>query len=364
MNNSIHQFFLRPLTPIHIGTGDRLSPDNYTVDLQSKELVCLDQPRILSRLLPQQRIELERAIDGGRLRDAQNILHKPWKAASPSNRPALERFRTKLGFTSFQHLKDIEAFPERTGEISPLPRNAFSGNVNLPGSSVKGALRTALLSLRASPPEDYRSLPGLDRISDSSRLEQEILHYSRDTIENDPIENDPFRLLQVSDADWPQSCVQIDMPDFRKLGRGETKIQSHVERLLSRADGSLQRTPVTITIADSKRSAIDKPIALEELFAACHRFYFNRLNAERKQFPFLQAAAHLWMQEIQSDPNSGAILIRVGRFCHFDCMSLDNLRQKPSRPAPVRQDIGSTRTVCHVMPESPVPFGWALLEQK
>ncbi len=359
MNTDTRRYFLRPLTPIHIGTGDRLSPDSYAVDLQTKELVCLDLPRILAQLTPPQRTELERAIDGGRLRDTQNILKRTWSTAQPSARPALERFRVKLGPISFSHLKDIESFPERTGDISALPRNPFSGNVTLPGSSLKGALRTALLSFRASPPPDYTALPDLDKISDSTELEQTVLQYRTSTLENDP-----FRLLHVSDAEWPKSAVQIDMPDFRKLARGETKIQSHVERLLSRADESPERTEVHICIRPPERSSSREPLVWDQVIAACHKFYINRLNEEYKHFPFLQNAGALWMRDLQNDLNAGAVLIRLGRFCHFDSMSLDNLRRKPSRTGATGQQIGSTRTVCQIKPESPVPFGWALLEPK
>ena len=61
------------------------------------------------------------------------------------------------------------------------------------------------------------------------------------------------------------------------------------------------------------------------------------------------------------------LLLRVGRFCQFESLSVDGLRQGWNIQKKQWINEGSSRTLCRARAENegrsmPVPFGWLLLE--
>jgi len=358
MRNTTKRFRFRPLTPIHIGSGERLAVEEYVIDEKRKELVRLNVPELLRKLSPADRRNFESAIDQGRLRDAQQLLHKPWKSATDAQQRSLERYRTRVGQGSYEQLRQILQHEQRSGEVMILPRNELSGEVIIPGSSIKGALRTAVVSYLANLPNSPRfELKGYQK---GLEVEQRLLGYSQRDLEKDP-----FRHVSVSDSVWPASEVQIDRPRLRKLGREDEQtsgVQMHAERLLSAADGASPSTVIEISLHEPNgRRAPGVRLTWDEVLDACRSFYIQRLNKEYMHFDFVRNSANHWLPA-QKTLNDGAILIRVGRFCHFDSLSIDNLRRKPGKTSQPQQDIGSTRTMCEISQNIQVPFGWAMLE--
>ena len=60
------------------------------------------------------------------------------------------------------------------------------------------------------------------------------------------------------------------------------------------------------------------------------------------------------------------LLLRVGRFSHFESLSVDNLRQGWNVQARKSITEGSSRTLCRCRPNpdgagTALPFGWLLL---
>lgn len=360
-------FRLAPLTPVHIGSGERLAPEEYGID--QGEFVRLDTRRILRQLPEAERRKYEAAIDGGRLRDAQAVVRQAWEASLREQRPSpLERFRARIGPGSRDELRQIVEQPYRKGEVLALFRNPYSGAAVIPGSSVKGAIRTALASwLANAEPGEGRIRAAKQRRDspfDGRRMEEAVFGYTgRET------ESDPLRLLHVTDAEWPAGAVQIDKPELTKLGRAEGMtqgIQMHLERLLSRADGEAP-PDATMTVRlepagrPERKKLFERVFHWEELSYACNLFYTSRLNAEHRRFPLVANQSARWLPA-QEAVNQG-ILLRLGRFCHFDSMSVETHREgwNAARREPIRE-IGSTRTLCPTASGGRVPFGWVLLE--
>lgn len=356
----IRTFRLMPLTPVHIGSGDRLAPEEYALD--GSDFVRLDTRAILRALGAGERTQYESAVDGGRLRDAQQVIRRFWqRSRGPQGRSPFERFRAAVGESSRSELSQIIEQPYRRGDVLALQRNPYTGAVVIPGSSIKGAMRTALASWLANTSPGPQRIRALGRDFDGRRMEEAVFGYtSRD------MEGDPLRLLHVADAEWPASGVQVDKPELTKLGRdGSTTqgIQMHVERLISRGDGA--KTPaveVTMRLEKPRKGQrFDRPFAWKEIENACKHYYANRLNAEHARFPWVAREGHLW-QPTQQEFERG-LLLRLGRFSHFDSMSIDQYREgwNAARREPIRE-IGSTRTMCPLRGGGRAPFGWVLLE--
>ncbi len=374
----MRNFRFQPLTPIHIGSGERISPEEYVVDVERKEIVRLSFPAVLAAMAEPDRKRFESALDQGRLKDAQSLIQQTWRQRPPAGRGMLERYRAECGERSFQELRQVIEQPGRSGDVMALVRNPVTGNVVVPGSAIKGAIRTALVSRYAQGLADGEKRAFNTGAARNRKLahvmEMRVLDYT-----DRELQRDPFRLLSVSDVDWPSNLVRIDKPELRKLGRdgGETSgIQMHFERLKSFVDGVQTAWPmvdITLNPEPRKWESAGKKMDWGTVREACNDFYWNRLDQEEKRFSIVSANAESWRPNAL-DFSRGAIFLRVGRHCHFDSASVEGFRRKPvvafrrgteeddSFPGP---QIGNTRTMCPVhVGQTPfeLPFGWALLE--
>lgn len=358
----VRRFRLSPLTPVHIGGKERLAPEDYVLD--GDVLVRLKTSSILAALPPELRRRFEQDVDAGRLRAAQDIVGTFWRGLPPSKRPEFEQYRISVGEGARNELRQLIARPKRRGEVAALPRNPYTGDVTIPGSAIKGAIRTALVSMRVNGPAKaaYERAAG-------GRPDRRVLEEAAFGYRSSATESDPLRLLKVSDAVWPASAVRVDRAALHRLGNGGAEgIPIYLERLECRADGvRLPECMVTISLREEATLSLAERRLFQTLFSwnelqfACGSFYVGRLRAEGKRFG--EAGWFGWKWWPSQEEVNTALLLRVGRYCHFDSLSVDTFREgwNARRREPIRE-IGSTRTLCEVASGERVPFGWVLLE--
>ena len=347
------KFRLTALTPIHMGTGERLSAEEYIYDEPRQMLVRLSLTEFIRMVRKEYRDAFEAHLDNGRIEKAQAMLVAVFRGVQPEFRKRLVRHETRVGTASAAEFRELHS-RQRSGEIFTMLRNPYSNRVTIPGSGLKGAIRTAVVSQLNGGRANAIQRDRLD--------EGTILGYTSRTLEDDP-----FRLMRVSDAEWPLDGISIDRAILRKLGRddGMASIQIHEERLLGRTDGFEGSAVVEIDLQQPperplrERRSTGAPLSWSLLTDACNGFYQGRLNAEQGQFPFLRENRAQWEPGVLGPDR---ILLRVGKHCHFDSMSIDGERMKPARGGAERHDIGSTRTVCRIAEGQEFPYGWALLE--
>jgi len=129
---------LEAISPVHVGTGETYPAYAYVPDFEKKEVHLLD-PGVLLLALPEARRRqyLEKVAQGPKA--AQDILAYLHKEGQLPQEAILRTLPASAAF-----LKTIqEATQEALLEWRPLPRSPLGAY--LPGSSVKGALRTAWL---------------------------------------------------------------------------------------------------------------------------------------------------------------------------------------------------------------------------
>lgn len=361
-------FQVIPLTPVHVGSGGRLSPEDYELDRD--ELVCLDTRRLLRALNEAGRREFSRLMDQGDIRGGQKFLRDLWRQIpGDRGRSRFERYRTRIGVGAREELRKILLHPERKGEVFAVQRNSHTGEVCVPGSALKGALRTALVNAWAqmeagAVARALREAPPGDQGRRAQALEEAALGAPRSETERDPL-----RLVQVSDINWPAAAVQVDRATLYTQGKEEESlegIQVHLERLLSAADEEHlpEQAAVTIRLAATpqlhrvERKQFARELTWQVLAAACNRFFEGRREAEKRAFPWL------WDRAVPPGGTFGAgdLLVRVGRFCHFDSLSVDGYRSGWNMKA--RQPItgmGASRMWCESAAGIRAPFGWVRL---
>ncbi len=366
-----------PLSPIHVGDGATWTLDAFKLD---GEALCRFSPAaVLDAMAPEKRAAYIRLLDQGQLKAAQQALRQAVRSEHIVERIALSS-------ESREELANALDNPRRSGEVHGFIRTA--GRPYLPGSSVKGALRTALLSARANEMRPVVEA-ALERERNQARKSDAL---QTTVLETKPsaTEQDPFRFLKVSDAPLPENATRVDRV-YNWSGRRGTesrrKIQMHFERLLTVQEDHRIAFPVEIAVDADFCAAVRardrqaaktprKPFDAETLWNAANAFYWRRLKAELENSKFFQnekGTKRFLMPLLEKPPvgfaddgppnGSPWLLLRIGRFTHFESKSVDGFRAGWNAQAKRPMKEGSTRAIVkHAdFGGAPIPFGWLLL---
>jgi CRISPR-associated protein Csm5 len=403
-----------PLTPIHIGDGTEWRPDEYFVEepaaparrydefgeeieesrpTEPRMLCRFDQQAAMRAMTPVQRNQFATALDRGDLSGAAELLRLAGRAH------VLDGMRLRLSQASANDLSLAMENPlRREGAVKPFIRSG--GAPFIPGSSIKGAFRTALAS--AALPRGQREASEWDHASAIAAAFGLDPHRT---------ETDPLRFLFVSDARLPDDATVIDKTEVIKSGgrRREPPIQEHYERTKALAIEN-EDLEIRVSLALDARAArpeggIRRAEACFDLarLLKCLRSFHTQLFKEELTRFFEGPTKKLltdWLRA-HTGPNKeppfssqgyapGFVLLRLGRFGHFESKSLEGVRRghfpqardrnqrirepnawgvtrtitRDAKDNPARREgaEGSqvTRTITRDAKDNPIPFGWVI----
>jgi CRISPR-associated protein Csm5 len=389
VNRDLRHYCLVPITPIHIGDGNELDPMQYVI--RGRRLERFDPAATIAGMSDAERRNYIRALSEGDVFRAQTVLQA---AASRAETTVL----SLLSDGSARELQQALENPNRRGSFKTIIRSG--GRAIVPGSTVKGALRTGLLHLEAERhgigPDRIEQL--IDRPGRSGRASDKLQELAF-TLSAGATERDPMRDVAVADAALGEECTQIDqVVDWKRDRSGEFAVPSqqfqlHVERLLSLADPLADRkvSPISVGIAVTAPRVLGERRALERKsarlgpdrspdFAAvlrganAHHVAVWKLERQRffsgpsggKTAALLDAClAALGIGAIDAllrDEPPRRALVRLGWAGHFESKSIAAVRRgyRPQAKGEEVAKVGSTR---HGIMLSGVfvPFGWAML---
>jgi CRISPR-associated protein Csm5 len=372
-------FRAQPLTPIHIGTGEKIAPEEYLLD--GNRLVQFSTAAVLQDMSPQQKRDLQRLLDNNQFTKAQAVI----RHACVPERHSLSS--CAVGATSYHELNNILQRPERSCEVHPFVRNPGNGRPYVPGSSLKGAIRTAVINYFTQKNYDEVASAVKERpLNEQSRILEEAA-LNRQFAE---AEKDPLRLLKIPDAPLPLNCTQVDRAvQWKKGDKGDARkgMQMHFERLHCRQDDSDFHFNLTIHFDEIQvehgyiKKLLGRSLDWPLIQSACNQFYWDRLNAELNKFYPKGSDIYqkvkggiAWRNAegrniLTPPPWKDRLLLRLGRFSHFESLSVDKLwnghRPQAKNPCYERilyPEMGSTRTLCEYNDQGQrLPFGWLLL---
>lgn len=274
------------LTPVHIGDGAELEPLEYVI---KEKFYKVNLEEWLSTLSGEKAGEFQRLT--GRDYAQITIL------------TALRRFvRDNIDIDKYTEWSvDVSEAVKRRYEDkfdkpeNQLPMSPFIRTANkpyLPGSSIKGAIRTAYLNFLK------RETPSLSERKRADLVEGELLRAIDPGKEGKSprfaIDKDPFRAIKVHDVSLPEnSTFFVEVINHNKK---DNRINPTTIQILSEVTyGSLIGKPVRFELEisidrkvlshqDSGISNIHKGITIETLLKSCDSFYKDALKEERDKF--------------------------------------------------------------------------------
>lgn len=382
---------ITPLSPVHMGTGQDYAPTGYVID--DGALYEFDALAALGVLPEPERRRLNGILDGrpnqGMLREVQAFFHGNRDRLIP-----VSRQQVRVNAT-------IEAFyQQRVGQVSQressgaavqnrleIERTAWSpamGTALLPGSGLKGAIRTALLNAvnadRPLPPELKSDRQG------NRKLQESLFQGS--------FERDPLRMLRIGDA-WLAQPEGFATEVRFALNRKKRPVKVQGQQVQSRAEqqGLYQLleclpgfTPrafegsLSIQETGGIRSNAwpSRCFTFSEIAAACNQFYrahFRRESDLLRSMGYLDTQWAIWIEDLLSGPvgqavaSDRAFLLRVGRHSGAESVTLNGVRNikimKGRGETPDYLDEAKTLWLASHERQSQrdlLPFGWVLVE--
>lgn len=384
MSKQHYALTVTPLTGIHIGTGEELTPLDYKIadkiggiDLKKKLYFKFSSDKILKRLIEEGKdlTAFDRASVTGNMKELQRFFQEQCTTLGDTEYPC---DITKGFFELYKHNAGKDPY-ENAARVFQMYRPEGSKKPVIPGSSLKGAIRTALLnySIDTLSNTEYDILRRdfyEKRMSDPA-LQKRLFQYQDG-------KDDPLRCISVSDCPFPAKDSQLvgvlkniscDKHTGELSGLDKLQIQAEVIRgklIDGKADGvftididtDLQRTTIP------ERFKVRKHISIQEIIDACNRFFWDEFNNEYDRFykssvdgatDIIEKLKPALEQESQK---KNCCVIRVGRWSQVEFVTFAEDFRQPKTPTikGKKMNSGTSRTVFEYNGMY-VPMGWCLI---
>ncbi|MEZ5537178.1 MAG: type III-A CRISPR-associated RAMP protein Csm5 [Thiolinea sp.] len=397
---SSHRLHITPLSPVHIGCNETYEPTNYVID--GDALYEFNADNAIASLPKAAQEQLLKIVSGKpneeMLKQVQAFFHQHREVLMaqaehyfPVGEGVAELYDKRIGKTAQHESRGKQVINKL--EIERSSYNLMDRKPMFPGSSIKGAIRTALL----------------DEVNDGNPLSQEIRGKKpfqqnqalQESLFEGRFATDPMRLVSVGDARWsaedaaPGNEIRFAVNRQRKPKEGQRLQQSMAEEKglyqILECVSSLQPRCLTTTLNLHKPQVLsnrqtDKLPKSElqwsarDIAAACNRFYqkllMREVEAMRKQNyldgDWLTVMGQLLSAEmLQKLERNEAFLLRVGRHSGAEAVTLEGVRNGQIRiksskkggdkfmDAPQTWWLAASDTDSK---GSMMPFGWVLIE--
>ncbi len=215
----------------------------------------------------------------------------------------------------------------------------------IPGSSIKGALRTAVLDCLATKDKNNKGQRNIklyekvrraintpdektqQPLSDKAHVAEAFILTGKTKMNPD---QDPFRFIKISDALLPEDSTEIVQVININSSTGKGNIEMYVETVKPGTEFSF-----TISIASKKRLTPEDKCPAElldivEIWNMANEYLFGEpgnlgLEAEKHYYRKNRAASSavdaIFDDAEKHSENGKITYLRVGRFSHLECMT-------------------------------------------
>ncbi len=372
MQSSNLKIRLHVLTPIHIGCDDVYEPTSFVIDENRKKLIEFDPLDFVMNLSDRQRSEFLRVCSGDNLLAIMKFIK--------NNSAKVKGREIDIAKGLLDHYKKVLALPAFDKKVVinqfEIHRTAYTPNIKvpyIPGSSLKGSIRTAYLNMLAKE----KGITGWKGKADE--LESRLLNRVEG---RDKMSTDPFRMVKVSDL-LPAGQVKTKIV----YAVNRKKVKSDRATLAERGGvyqifegiqpGAVFEGTINI-ITPEKTAGISLPITAESLQSSLNKFYIPLLETEIKILKGINISVPIINDinaKFKGQINKTVFFISIGRHSGAEAVTIEGNRnikimQGKDKEGKMRYDYKDHATTLWLASESPkpennnglLPFGWAAIE--
>ncbi len=359
LQEQVYPICIEALTPVHIGSGDTIEPLDYIIRQEDSGIFLYHidlEGWIEDQADPE---EVARIFEEKTLTQIRSFL------AKEIDPDIYGLAKTKiLSSEIYEKYTANLSHPDSSNQllIDKAVKNPMNKALIIPGSSIKGAISTAIidyldqkynLSLKDKPPRKYNE--ALSEIFGQSfkintfqdlklgDFEAKIGHsclVSAKEVRKEPSDrsvtpkNDCEASLSLCANN--QSC-----PLYNTMTFGRVFGQEHPKVLRIKGQG------------------INEELSLEDVFKICNRFYGMRYLKEKNEFYKKDHLSDTFkaIAPIDNDIqnlNSQEMILRLGHYSHIECVTIENNKPHQRKVKGRFLPTGTTRTLAHGL----YPFGW------
>ncbi len=331
------------LTPFHIGTGEEIAVYDYII--KDGFLLKVNLNSLFSLLEPEQREKLNTYSERGDFLGTRKFIQDTLKEDSIVKKvvqyqiPVTENVEKNYheNFTSMENQLLVRLHT----------RHSLNGNPVIPGSSVKGAIRTAVLDDLAKNAE---KLSG--RIQEVEGILLDANRRNRKGEYKFQVTADPFKYLKVPDIALSNGSSYIcSVKNVIKTAEGQFKANEMqmIHEVLNSQIAGKDLTFEAVLDMGMMQVQNKKTLHPDDIINACRRFYHNILVDYEMDYYEGSPWEDIIFQIRDMVRNEAQFLLRVGRFSGLESITIGRLRE-PKR--------AKSRNLA----EEKYPMGWIRCE--
>lgn len=349
------------LAPVHIGCGIDYEPTNYVMHddclypFSHIDEAAFPTEEQLKNLLKQ----------AGSIQGLWKIFHSETHINTlKSMAGRYLPMKTGIRNQQEQRIQNMQ-FPliiERTAfdPLSDLPI--------LPGTGLKGAIRTALLEYLARE----NNFAGAAYSSKNKNVQIQA------SLMGGSFASDPLRLLKISDAMLTENCLEptriLSKQSRHRADNSVTSVRDNAQNFPECIEPFLaQAFRSELTILENRNTWLEAGqkrqvhnISFEQIVLACNTFYQERLEAHRVMLQNTECGT--WYEQImplvtQAIRENRGFLLRIGKYAGADYLALKQYRRITTKYErnPTANTLPISTNRCHDG-QNAYPFGWIFVE--
>ncbi len=311
-NKKVFRCLIRTLSPLHVGCDEVYEPTGFVVDEAAERMVVFDPLIFLARLDKIDKEKFSQICLKGTIPSILEV-YKFLKGRRVPGRTVhvCRGFLEHYGKTLAMPLHDEWRIRKELNNftIARTAFNAIDHRPYIPGSAIKGSLRTAHLNHMA----------GKKRVSPKrgGRANKDL---EKDLLDGGAFETDPFRLVKVSDF---RPVGHIDAKVVYAVN--EKKVPSNYEargpyQILEIVQpGALFRGEITVE-PPPPGSGVKAPASFENLLDGAEKFYTAEKTRENGDLDRIGVPEHTLAKD-----DSG-VLVRLGRHSGAESVTIKGHR--------------------------------------
>ena len=357
---------IKTFSPVHIGCDDLYEPTGFAVDDKTNSLVVFDPVSFINSLNQDDRNRFSEICKKGTIESIIEIYrflrNRPLRGKSVSFCKGFKsHYDNVLGLPSNKIKNGLNKFEIHRTAYSPFDQRPY-----IPGSAIKGALRTAYLNKLANKTTDsYSNINEYKKDRNGNKkLEEKLLKLDREK-PGDKISKDPFRLVKVSDF-MPAGDIKTKI--FYIINKKKTNSQKEAKGpyqiLETILPGACFTGEITIEAPQSK-NAVSFAIDYKELFESLNLFYSKEKLREDKELENININSPLVPQHTGHD----AAIIRTGRHSGAESVTIEKYRDISIKKGQTESYVSDHSTTLWLASENQsslnnialLPLGWSII---